>query len=123
MAEQDETLLRTSPLPSLPTSGVVQYFADHLSASVLVGYERIGSTIQLGQSLAVPNPEAYLDPLRALQFARTPAQLELLRRSLYSRHKVVIQRNTLIHIDRERAPDVFGPTIDTLLLNDWLHAS
>lgn len=117
-----ETLLKTSRLPNLPAAGVVQYFVDHLAASVLIGYKRIGSTIQLGQLLAVPNPEAYLDPLRALRFARTPAQLELLRRSLYSRHKVVIQRNTLVHIDRERAPDVFGPTIDTLLLNDWLHA-
>lgn len=117
-----ETLLKTSRLPNLPASGVVQYFVDHLAASVLIGYKRIGSTIQVGQILAVPNPEAYLDPLRALRLARTPAQLELLRRSLYSRHKVVIQRNTLVHIDRERAPDVFGPTIDTLFLNDWLHA-
>lgn len=118
-----EILLKNSRLPSLPATGVIQYFVDHLAASVLVGYRRIGSTIQLGQLLAIPNPEAYLDPLRALKFANTPAQLELLRRSLYSRHKVVIQRNTLIHIDRERAPDVFGPTIDTLFLNDWLHAN
>src|SRR5262249_47410356 len=72
---------------------------------------------------AIPNPEAYLDPLRALKHATTPAQLELLRRSLYSRHKIVIQRNTLIHIDRERSSSVFGPTIDTLFLNDWLHAN
>ena len=118
-----ETLLKTSRLPNLPPTGVIQYFVDHLAANVLIGYKRIGSTIQLGHRLAVPNPEAYLDPLRALKFARTPAQLELLRRSLYSRHKVVIQRNTLVHIDRERAPDVFGPTIDTLFLNDWLHAN
>lgn len=118
-----ETLLRTSRLPNLPTRGVVQYFTDHLAASVLIGYKRIGSTVQLENLLAIPNPEAYLDPLRALRFAETPAQLELLRRSLYSRHKIVIQRNTLLHIDRERAPDVFGPTIDTLFLNDWLHAN
>lgn len=118
-----ETLLRTSKLPYLPETGVVQYFTDHLAASVLIGYRRIGSTIQLNRHLAVPNPEAYLDPVRLLRFAKTPAQLELLRRSLYTRHKVVIQRNTLIHVDRERAPDVFGPAIDTLFLNDWLHAN
>lgn len=115
-----EGLLRDSRLPNLPTTGVVQYFADHLAASVLVGYKRIGSTIQLGQILAMPNPEAYLDPLAALRHAKTPAQLELLRRSLYSRHKAVIQGNTLVHIDRERSSNVFGPTIDTLFLNDWL---
>lgn len=118
-----ETLLKTSRLPNLPQSGVVQYFVDHLAASILIGYKRIGSTVQLDGILAVPNPEAYLDPLRALKLATSPAQLELLRRSLYSRHKVVIQRGTLIHIDRERSPDVFGPTIDTLLLNDWLHTN
>jgi methylase of polypeptide subunit release factors len=118
-----ETLLKTSRLPNLPSSGVVQYFTDHLAATVLIGYKRIGSTIQLENLLAIPNPEAYLDPLRALKFAETPAQLELLRRSLYSRHKIVIQRNTLVHIDRERAHDVFVPTIDTLFLNDWLHAN
>lgn len=118
-----ETLLKTSRLPNLPPTGVIQYFVDHLAACVLIGYKRIGSTIQLENLLAVPNPDAYLDPLRALKFADTPAQLELLRRSLYTRHKVVIQRNTLLHIDRERAPDVFGPTIDTLFLNDWLNAN
>jgi len=118
-----ENLLKASRLPNLPQAGVVQYFADHLAAGILIGYQRIGSTVELGSLLAVPNPEAYLDPLRALQFARTPSQLDLLRRSLYSRHKVVIQRNTLVHIDRERASDVFGPSIDTLFLNDWLHAN
>lgn len=118
-----ETLLRTSRLPNLPPNGVVQYFVDHLAASVLVEYKRIGSTVQLDKLLAIPNPEAYLDPLRALKHATTPAQLELLRRSLYSRHKIVIQRNTLLHIDRERSSSVFGPTIDTLFLNDWLHAN
>ena len=118
-----ETLLKTSRLPNLPQAGVVQYFVDHLAASVLIGYKRIGSTVQLDGILAVPNPEAYLDPLRALKLATSPAQLELLRRSLYSRHKVVIQHGTLIHIDRERSADVFGPTIDTLFLNDWLHTN
>jgi methylase of polypeptide subunit release factors len=120
-----ETLLRTSRLAHLPPKGVVQYFADHLAASILIGYRKLGTgagaSVELNRFLAMPNPDAYLDPLRALRVARTPSQLDLLRRSLYTRHKVVIQRNTLIHIDRERADDVFGPTIDTLFLNDWLH--
>ena len=116
-----EDLLKGSQLPNLPRAGVVQYFVDHLAASVIMGYRRIGSTVQLDGLLAIPNPEAYLDPVRALRFAKTPQGLDLLRRSLYSRHKVLIQRNTLLHIDRERAADVFGPSIDTLFLNDWLH--
>jgi methylase of polypeptide subunit release factors len=122
--ETIQRLLNTSRLPNLPTGGVVQYFTDHLAATVLIRYKRIGSTIDLSPVvLALPNPVAYLDPLRMLPLATTQAQQDLLRRSLYSRHKVVIQRNTLIHIDRERAQDVFGPSIDTLFLNDWLHAN
>jgi len=107
----------------LPNSGVAQYFSDELAVCILIGYRRLGSTVELGDILPFPDPESFLDPLAALRFAHNDQELELLRRSLFSRHKVVIHRNVLVHIDRDSESHVFGPTIDTLLLNEWLFAA
>jgi len=105
---------------SLPSTGVLQYFSDGLRVCILVGYRRSGSTVVLEDVLAFPKPEAFFDPLFALAWAHTDQELELLRRALFSRHKVVIHRNVLTHIDREHEDQVFGPSIDTLVLNEWL---
>ncbi|WSQ10356.1 methyltransferase [Streptomyces sp. NBC_01231] len=113
-------ILTDPPVNGLPQQGVVQYFSDGLEFNVLLGFRRTGTTVEIRGLLAIPNPTAYADPILALRYARNTGQLELLRRSLYSRHKVLIQRNTLLHVDREASGDVFGPTIDTLLLNDWM---
>lgn len=101
-----------------PRSGVLHYFADDLALCALIEFEYVGRTADLKEILVIPEPTAYADPVRALKYARDDAQLDLIRRSLYSRHKVLIQRNTMLIIDREW--DVFGPSIDTILLNDFL---
>jgi len=115
-----QRLLIDHTVEGLPQRGVVQYFSDGLEFNVLVGYRRAGSTVEIRGLLVIPKPTAYADPILALPHARNSDQLELLRKSLYSRHKVLVQRNTLIHVDREASSEVFGPTIDTLLLNDWM---
>lgn len=105
---------------ALPTSGVVQYFADNLAACILLGYRQIGAAVEIENVLAFPQPEAFFDPLEALRWARTDSQRELLRYALFMRHKILIHRNVLVVVDREEEPDVFGPSIDTLFLNEWL---
>jgi methylase of polypeptide subunit release factors len=105
---------------NLPNEGVIQYFSDGLKLCIIVGYRRLGSTVVLEELLAVPEPEALFDPVQALSWARSDQELDLLRRALSSRHKVVIQRNVLTHIDREFESKVFGPSIDTLIINEWL---
>ncbi len=115
-----EQVLLEPAVEEIPQSGVALYFGDNLSFQALVEYRRTGTTVDLTQVLVVPDPRAYADPIFALQHVSTDSQLDLLRRSLASRHKILIHRNTLIYIDREASTDVFGPTIDTLLLNDWL---
>lgn len=115
-----ERLLLDSHDATLPSRGIVQYFSDRLAVSVIMEFRRTGSTVELLGTFAFPNPLAFLDPLEALKYVEDSAQLSLLRASLYSRHKNVIHRNVLIHIDREVSGDVFGPSIDTLFLNDWL---
>ncbi len=114
------TLLRDCSIPTLPTQGVVQYFSDGLAACILVRYRRPGSTVELRDLLAFPDPSSFFDVVSALSFARSDGQLELLRQSLFSRHKIVVHRNVLIHIDRDDEIEVFGPTIDTLILNEAL---
>lgn len=113
-------ILRNSADESLPNKGILQYFSDDLATCVLVGYRRPGSTVELESFLAFPDPSIFLDPLSALAHARTDQELELLRQSLLNRHKIVIHRNVLTRIDRESEADVFGPSIDTLVLNEWL---
>ena len=108
---------------ALPTSGVIQYFADNLAACILVGYRQIGAAVELENALAFPHPEAFFNPLEALRWVRTDSQRELLRRALFMRHKLLIHRNVLVVVDREEEPDVFGPSIDTLFLNEWLFNS
>ncbi len=108
---------------SIPREGVLEYFADELSVCVLVGYRRPGSTATIEGFLAFPHPEAFFDPIRALRYAKSDRQLSLLRRALFSRHKIVLHRNTLLYLDREAAPDVFGPSIDTLFVNEWLFSN
>lgn len=115
-----ERILLEPPLSDLPSAGIAQYFGDSLAFEAFVEYRRTGTTVDLIQLLVIPDPRAYSDPILALKHVSTDAQLDLLRRSLATRHKVLVQRNTLIHIDREASTDVFGPSIDTLLLNDWL---
>ena len=105
---------------ALPPDGVLQYFSDELALAILIGYRRIGSTIALQQFLSIPTPAALFDPLAALQHTRTDQQRDLLRRALFSAHKIVMHRNVLTYVNREKEPDVFGPTIDTLFLNEWL---
>jgi methylase of polypeptide subunit release factors len=115
-----QDLIRDAPISKLPSEGAVQYFSDGLVVAIIVGYRRTGSAVEITETLTIPRPTAFLDWVRALQSATTIAQQDLVRRALYSRHKIVIQRNVLVYVDREQAVDVFGPSIDTVLLNDWL---
>lgn len=114
-----EGRLRDCPVESVPDEGVLQYFSDDLLVCILARYRR-GSAAQLGNVLAIPSPEAFFDPIKALRYARTDRTLHLLRSALYDPHKVVLHRNVLIHIDRRGPAEVFGPSIDTLVLNEWL---
>lgn len=102
----------------LPRRGVVHYFSDRLRVCILVPYRVVGSAVELLGLFALPEPKSFTDPIHALSWANSDSDLDVLRRSLYSRHKVVVQRNTLTYIDREL--EVFGPSIDTLFVNDWL---
>lgn len=107
----------------LPRDGVVQYFPDALVACILVRYRRIGSMAEIGECLAFPEPKAFFDPRLALRYARSDQKLELLREALFNRYKIVIHRNVLTYIDREAESAVFGPSIDTLIINEWLFTS
>ncbi len=104
----------------LPSEGVLIYFSEKLAVSILVAFRRIGSAIDLNNILAAPDPNSVFDPVLALRLARSDSDLDLIRRSLLSRHKLVIHRNVLTHVDRELEAGVFGPSIDTLFLNEWL---
>jgi len=105
---------------SLPVEGVLQYFSEGLKLCIIQGYRKVGTTVALEELLAFPEPEALFDAVQALSWATTDPEVELLRRALSTRHKIVIHRNVLTYLDREFEAQVFGPSIDTLMLNEWL---
>lgn len=107
-------------LRQLPREGVVQYFGDDLRFSLCVTY-RFGGAVELLQVLPIADPVLLVDPLHLIYQARTDAELDVARTTMFTHDKIVILRNILVHV--ERGAGVFGPSIDTLVVADWLIAN
>lgn len=116
-----ERALDEDDLRPIPSEGVLQYFADDLAFCLYISYRAPNNNaFHVKDILPVPNPALFMDPVAVVAQARSNAELEVARKAMYSRHKTVLLRNTLVHVDREASPSTFGPTIDTLLISDWL---
>jgi len=102
--------------------GCMMYYTDLLMSAVLVGFEFVGERIELKSGLAIPKPHAYLDPVQALNYATTRAQVDLVKLALSGPARLVAHRNVVVLVDRREHQGVFGPTIDTLFLCDWMYS-
>ena len=107
---------------SLPRRGAFVYYTDLLQCAVVCEYAFEGSAVEIVSGFAFPQPHAYLDPMQAISHVQNRSQLRALKAALSSHVRVVVQRNTITAVHRDQHPDVFGPTIDTLFLNDWLNS-
>ncbi len=115
-----EHALSEYDLRPIPHEGVLQYFSDDLRFSLYVSYRARGRAVQIENTLPIINPVLLADPLVMLEKAIDDAERDTARRFLYQSSKVVLLRNTLVHVDRQASPTVFGPSIDTLIVADWL---
>jgi methylase of polypeptide subunit release factors len=114
-----ERALGEDDLRPIPLEGVLQYFGDDLAFCIYIDYRAPGgSAFHMRNVLPILEPRLFSDPIELVKQAKSNAELDVARRALYSRHKTVLLRNTLVHTDREVA--TFGPSIDTLLISDWL---
>lgn len=102
-----------------PSQGAVLCFFGGAALNVIVRYRRAaGGAVSLQPITAVENPHGVFE-LPGLFAAASPEQRSSLKAAALSVDKLLFQRGVLIHVDRQRE-DVFGPTIDTVLLAEIL---
>jgi len=113
-------LLRKSRLNSeIPQSGGLLVFVGGLSKCLIMRYEMVGETATLQAVGIVQDPKSVFDFWGAIDQVDMKTRDEL-KTILASGHKLVVHRGILVHVDRLRDFDVFGPSIDTLVLAEIL---
>lgn len=113
-------LLKQSRLRSnLPTSGGILVYTAGLSKCLVLKYNIDSEFPKLELIDIINNPQSAFD------FWGTILKAELreknsLKEILSTGHKIIIHRGVIIHVDRRKDLQVFGPSIDTLLVNEIL---
>lgn len=104
---------------ALGSTGAIVCFFSGAALSVVVGYQRsAGGALSLEPVAALEGPRGVFD-LSHLFSGASPEQRNALKAAAQSADKLVFQRGVLVHVHRQR-DDVFGPTIDTVLLAEIL---
>lgn len=104
---------------SLSPRGAVLCFFGRGQFSIVVQYTRSGAgAVGLRPLAALPEPTGVLELTNLLDGATAEVR-NAIKNAALSVDKLVFQRGIIIHVDRQRE-DVFGPTIDTVILGDLL---
>ena len=104
---------------SLSSRGAVLCFFGRAQFSIVVEYTRSGGgAVGLRPLAALPDPNGVLELTNLLDGATANVR-NAIKNVALSVDKIVFQRGSIIHVDRQRE-DVFGPTIDTVLLGELL---
>jgi tRNA1(Val) A37 N6-methylase TrmN6 len=104
---------------SLAAHGAVLCFFARAQFSIIVEYTRSGGgAVSLRPLAALPEPNGVLE-LTNIFDGVTAQTRNAIKNAALSVDKLVYQRGCIIHVDRQRE-DVFGPTIDTILLGELL---
>ena len=104
---------------ALSTKGAILCFFGRAQLTIIVQYTRSGGgAVDLRPLAVVENPAGVLE-LEELFHRQPPNIRNLLKKSAVSVDKLVFQRGTIVHVDRQRE-DVFGPTIDTVILGELI---
>ena len=104
---------------SIASQGAVFCFFGRAELSIIVGYRRVLSDgFDLRPVTAVEQPHGVFE-LYPLLAEASPEQRNSIKAAALSTDKLIFQRGILVHVDRQRE-DVFGPTVDTVILADQL---
>jgi methylase of polypeptide subunit release factors len=104
---------------ALPARGAILCFFAGAELSVVVRYQRYPNRGIKFEPIAVEEHPDGLFELVRLFAAATPIQRNRLKAAALSPAKLVFQQGVLVHVDR-LSEDVFGPTIDTVILAELL---
>ena len=103
-----------------PSKGHLLYFTSQLHRCLVISYSVLNNNVVDTALVAtIPKPKTVFDFFDNIDRV-TPVARNILKGMLASGHKLIGHRNTLVHVDRRNDFDVFGPSIDTLYLNEML---
>lgn len=112
--------LRMARLRSgIPPRGGVLAFVGGGYICLILKYEFTGNQPRVHPVTMISNPQSVFDFWGAIDSVSGSARNQL-KQILASGHKLISHRGTLIHVDRRKDMDVFGPSIDTLVLAEVL---
>jgi methylase of polypeptide subunit release factors len=104
---------------AIPTRGGILAFIGGLEKCLVLRYEFAGFTPRFDVVAVIDHPRSAFDFWGAIDHASPNARNDL-KSILASGHKLIYHRGVLIHVDRRADVGVFGPSIDTLVMNELL---
>jgi len=103
-----------------PPEGHLLYFTARLHRCLVVAYSVLGNGgVDTAIVASIPKPRTVFDVFDNIDVFG-PMARNVLKAMLASGHKIIGHRNTFVHVDRRADRGVFGPSIDTLYLNEML---
>ncbi len=99
----------------VPESGTLLYFTTELRYSYVINYHLHFERPVIEILDRIENPRGICD-LEDIGHLRTQRARNWAKNYLTSAHKIIVQNGVLTHVDRRYDKNVFGPTIDTILL-------
>lgn len=115
-----EALREARTVGDIPRTGGVLAFVGGLSKCVVLDYAFSGTIPRLIPVTVIGDPQSALDLWLAMDAAASPLARNRLKTGVGSGHKIIAHNQILIHVDRRSEAEVFGPSIDTLLMVEVL---
>ena len=120
MKSRLETLIKSSKLcGEIPHKGGILYYLSGLSKCIVLKFELVTEYPKIEIVDIIDNPKSVFDFWGIIN-QTSVMQKNILKEILSSGHKIIVHRGSLIHVDRRKDLEVFGPSIDTLLLAEVL---
>jgi methylase of polypeptide subunit release factors len=114
-----DNLRNALALGAIPKDSYVLVFVAGLSKCIVIHYKFTGLIPKLEAKVVIDSPKSVFDIWNAIDFADQSSK-NYLKRTLTSGHKLISHRGVLVHVDRRNESQVFGPSIDTLIMAEEL---
>ncbi len=102
---------------NIPENGGLFVYLGGLSICLIIKFNRKLQRLKIVD--IIENPQSVFDFWGSINQASVTNK-NILKEIINSGHKLIYHRGVLIHIDRRKDTQVFGPSIDTLLMNEIL---
>jgi len=115
VSDIEEQLKVAAIRQEIPRMGVCLVFPDDLSFSYLADYAMRADQMHVHFVDCLPAPKALLRIEDIVNLKKAQSK-NLAKSFIQSGHKTIVHGGVLTHVDRRLHPQVFGPSIDTLLM-------